>query len=257
MLRPRGPPRLSYSKGSMATSCGTWRCKPSKRKAEVKPTSSLPARLLCTLAQQSSRALWWLPTTFYWGRHLHLTCSSYHKGTPQWRNSNASATSPTPVPKQSPKPQRWHPSPDPVESMPLGGTTLKATSEGLPRSKQQEILPWDRAFKPSHAEAFGQDSDLVKEPGRNSSWNIPTTSSWRTPAISWEIFRQIATSAELLGTSIYEIQASWMGPDGLKQANTRRLFSPKQKNFWLCGQAFASFQHGLFMSEEMLDFIIL
>ena len=39
--------------------------------------------------------------------------------------------------------------------------------------------------------------------------------------------------------------------------NTRRLFSPKQNNFWLCGQAFASFQHGLFMSEEMLDSIIL
>ena len=37
----------------------------------------------------------------------------------------------------------------------------------------------------------------------------------------------------------------------------RRLFSPKQNNFWLCGQAFASFQHGLFMSEEMLDTIIL
>ena len=39
--------------------------------------------------------------------------------------------------------------------------------------------------------------------------------------------------------------------------NIRRLFSPKQHNFWLCGQAFASFQHGLFMSEEMLDLMIL
>ena len=39
--------------------------------------------------------------------------------------------------------------------------------------------------------------------------------------------------------------------------NIRRLFSPKQNNFWLCGQAFSSFQHGLFMSEEMLDTIIL
>ena len=39
--------------------------------------------------------------------------------------------------------------------------------------------------------------------------------------------------------------------------NIRRLFSPKQNNFWLCGQALASFQHALFMSEEMLDTIIL
>ena len=36
-----------------------------------------------------------------------------------------------------------------------------------------------------------------------------------------------------------------------------RLFSLEQNSIWLCGQAFASFQHGLFMSEEMLDFIIL
>ena len=33
------------------------------------------------------------------------------------------------------------------------------------------------------------------------------------------IFRQLAMSANLLGTSIHEIQASWMGPKELKQAN--------------------------------------
>ena len=36
-----------------------------------------------------------------------------------------------------------------------------------------------------------------------------------------------------------------------------RLFSLEQNSIWLCGQAFASFKHGLFMSEEMLDIIIL
>ena len=71
----------------MATSCGTWRHKPSRRRAEVKPTSSPPARLLCMLAQQSSRALWWLLATFYLDRCLCLTYSSYCKGPPQWRNS--------------------------------------------------------------------------------------------------------------------------------------------------------------------------
>ena len=39
---------------------------------------------------------------------------------------------PMPVSKQSPRSKRWHPSPDPVESMPLGGTTCKTTSEGPP-----------------------------------------------------------------------------------------------------------------------------
>ena len=30
----------------------------------------------------SSKACWWLPTIFYWGRHLHLTHLPYHKGPP-------------------------------------------------------------------------------------------------------------------------------------------------------------------------------
>ena len=45
---------------------------------------------------------------------------------------SAPAAPPTPVPKQSPGPKRWHPSPDLVESMPLGRTTSKTTSEGPP-----------------------------------------------------------------------------------------------------------------------------
>ena len=39
-----------------------------------------------------------------------------------------SAAPPTPMPKQSPRPKRWHNSPNPVESMPLGRTTSKVTS---------------------------------------------------------------------------------------------------------------------------------
>ena len=46
-----------------------------------------------------------------------------------------------------------------------------------------------------------------------------------------EIFRQMAASAELLGTSIYEIQASWMGPDELKQANYALRSLPKGLKF--------------------------
>ena len=64
------------------------------------------------------------------------------------------AAPPTPVPKQSPRPKRWHPSPYPVESTPLGGTTLKVTPGEPPSSKQQEIPHWYRALKPSHAEVL-------------------------------------------------------------------------------------------------------
>ena len=115
--------------------------------------------------------------------------------------------------------------------MPLGGTTSKTTSEGSPSSKWQEILPWNKALKPSHAEAFGWDSDLVKEARKElflkHSYNFVTGGTCNLS----EIFRQMATSTDLLGTSIYEIQASWMGPDELRQANYALRSLPKGLKF--------------------------
>ena len=54
----------------------------------------------------------------------------------------AAASSPTPAPKQSPRPKRQHPLPDPMESMPIGGANPKATSGGPSSPKRQEIPPW-------------------------------------------------------------------------------------------------------------------
>ena len=86
-VEAREPPRPSHSRGNMATSCRTWRSKSSERRAEAKLTSSLPARPPYMSAHWSSRALWLLLTTFYWGRHLHHPHSSYCRGLPQWKNS--------------------------------------------------------------------------------------------------------------------------------------------------------------------------
>ena len=44
-----------------------------------------------------------------------------------------SAIPPTPVPKQSPRPKRWHLSPDPVESMPLARTHFEGDSGRTPQ----------------------------------------------------------------------------------------------------------------------------
>ena len=134
---------------------------------------------------------------------------------------------PTPVPKQSSRPKRWHPSPDPVESTPLGRTMSKTMSEGPPSSKWWEIPPWNKVLKPGCAEAFSQDSDLVKEVWKEffskHSYNFVTEGTCNLS----EVFRQIATSTELLGTSIYEIQASWTGLDELRQANYALRSLPK------------------------------
>ena len=141
---------------------------------------------------------------------------------------SAPAAPPMPVPKQSPRPKRQHPSPDPVESMLLGRTTSKTTLEGPPSSKQWEILPWNKVLKPSHTEVFSWDSDLVKE-SRNHSYNFVMEG---TCDLS-QVFKQMAASAKLLGTSVYEIQASWIGPDELRQANYALRSLPKGLKF-LC-----------------------
>ena len=54
------------------------------------------------------------------------------QGTSPVEEQPTTAISPTPAPKQSPRPKRQCPSPDPVESMPIGGATLKATLGGPP-----------------------------------------------------------------------------------------------------------------------------
>ena len=130
-----------------------------------------------------------------------------------------SAAPPTPAPKQYPRPKRWHPSPGPVESMPLGGTTLKATQGRPPSSKRQGVPPWYRALKPSCTEAFSQDSDLEREARREFFSKHSSNFTAEGTCNLSEIFKQMAMSTDLLATSIHEIQASWPGPNELKQVN--------------------------------------
>ena len=144
---------------------------------------------------------------------------------------SASAAPPLPVPKQYPRPKRWHPSPDPVDSMPLGGTTSKATSEGLPSSKWQEVPPWKKVLKQSCSEVFSQDTDLVKEARKEyfkrHSYNFTAEGTHNLS----EVFRQMAKSTDLLGTAIHEIQVLWTWPDELWQANYALRSLPKDLKF--------------------------
>ena len=144
---------------------------------------------------------------------------------------SALVASPVPVPKQSPRPKRQHPSPDSVDSMPLGGTTSKPTSEGPPSSKWQDVPPWNNALKQSHSEAFSWDTDLVKEARKEyfskHSYNFTTEG---TCDLS-EVFRQMAKSTKLLDTSACEIQALWTGPDELRQANYALRSLPRGLKF--------------------------
>ena len=52
-----------------------------------------------------------------------------------------SAIPPTSVCKQSPRPKRQHPSPDPMEGIPLGRTTSKVTLGGPPALSSERSCP--------------------------------------------------------------------------------------------------------------------
>ena len=76
---------------------------------------------------------------------------------------SAPAAPSPPVPKHSLRPKWHHPSPDLVDITPFGRTTSKATPEGPPSSKWQEMLPLHKVLTWSCLEEFTQDTILVRE----------------------------------------------------------------------------------------------
>ena len=80
-------------------------------------------------------------------------------------------------------------------------------------------------------ENISWDSDLVKEARKEyfskHSYNFTKEGTHNL----LEIFRQMAESAKLLGTSTYNIQVLWTGPDDLRQANYALRSLPKGLKF--------------------------
>ena len=140
------------------------------------------------------------------------------------------AAPPMPAPTQSPRPKRWHPSQDPVDSMPLGWTTSKATSEWPPAPNSERSHLWTRYSSRAVQKHSPRTLTWWRRLGRSILKGIPTASLQRAPTIS-EVFRQMAKSADLLDTAIHEIQEVWMGPDELWQANYALRSLPKGLKF--------------------------
>ena len=115
--------------------------------------------------------------------------------------------------------------------MPLGETTSKATVEGPPSSKWQEVPPWYKVLKQSHSEAFSWDTSLVREARKEYfKKHSPNFTMDGTCDLS-EVFRHVAKSTKLLGLAIYEIQEVWKGPDEPQQANYALRALPKGLKF--------------------------
>ena len=110
-------------------------------------------------------------------------------------------------------------------------TSPKASQEGPSSSKRRETPIWFISLKPSHAETFSCDSDLIKEARLCFFSMYPC--DWvhdGTNDLS-KIFRELAEGASLLGEAIHEIQLSWTGPGELKQANYALHSMPKGLRF--------------------------
>ena len=107
-------------------------------------------------------------------------------------------------------------------------------------------LPWNKVLRPSHAEAFSEDLNLVKEAREafflKHSYNFVDD---RTCNLS-EIFWHMATNTELLGTLIHEIQVSWMGLEELMCANYALRALPKGLKFlWVVPPSESPTGHGV------------
>ena len=133
MLRPGSPLRLSHSTGNMPKPSETWRNKSSERKAEAKLTSSPPVRLPYMPAQWSSKAA-----------SYHISLGQTPTSHPFTLSQGASPVeqpstpaAPVPAPKQLPWPKRQHPSPDPVDSLPLAKPHPRQPQKGPPAPKSE------------------------------------------------------------------------------------------------------------------------
>ena len=102
---------------------------------------------------------------------------------------------------------------------------------GPPNPKKQETPPQFKSLKPSWADTFLRDSDLVVEARlcffSKHSCNFNQDQNCDLS----RVFKKLAKKASLLGTNIYEIEASWTGPEELKQANYTLWSLPRGLRF--------------------------
>ena len=150
---------------------------------------------------------------------------------PQVGGQPLSTISPKTEPKWSPPPKRQHSSMEGQGDTSMDENFPVPSQEELSDLKEGKTANWLTSMKSSHAYAFSQDSDPMKEARAcyfaTHSWDWAHSNSEDLS----DIFRELAQESGLLGESIFEIQWSWKGPDHLKQANYVFHSQPKGLRF--------------------------
>ena len=150
---------------------------------------------------------------------------------PQAEGQLLATISPKSEPKWSPQPKRQHSSTDAWGDMSTDEDFPVASQEGPSSSKRERNTDWSSSQKPSHADAFSQDSELMKEARAHYFATHPWDWAHDNMADLSDIFRELAQDAGLLGMSIHEIQISWSGPAHLRHANFVLQSLPKGLKF--------------------------
>ena len=150
---------------------------------------------------------------------------------PQGQGQPPATTSPKSEPTWSPQSKRHHSSMDAQGDMSLDEGSPMTLQEGPLNSKRGKTSGWSSSLKPSHADAFSQDSGPVKEAREcyftTHPWDWACGNTDNLP----DIFRELAQGTGLLGKFIHEIQVSWNGPEELKHANYILRSLPKGLKF--------------------------
>ena len=106
-----------------------------------------------------------------------------------------------------------------------------ALQEGPSNSKRGKTTGWSSSLKPSHVDAFSQDSSPIKEARECYFATHPWDWACSNMDDLSDIFRELAQGAGLLGKFIHEIQVSWNGLEELKHANYILRSLPKGLKF--------------------------
>ena len=111
---------------------------------------------------------------------------------------------------------KWqHPSPSWTVSPPQLEATSRVGSEEPPHLKRMDEMPLHRVLTGSQREAFARDLDLVQEAREEHYKTNWPHFNHKTSHNLMNVFWGMITSADLLGSQIYEIQEVWEGQSEL------------------------------------------
>ena len=226
----QSPFNAQHSTVNMQGTCMNWRSRLWMWRTRATKTSFSHIKLSYAMLHSLSRRIYIL-LPYLIRATIIITLIIPFTRAPQAEGQPPATTSPRPEPKGSPWPKRQHSSTEAQGHMSIDENSPMASQEGLSSSKRGKTADWSSSLKPSHVDAFSQDSSPVKEARvcyfATHPWDW---ANGNTDDLS-DIFRELSQGAGLLGESIHEIKLSWDGPEELKHANYVLWSLPKGLKF--------------------------